>query len=199
MWPVGLVGLAVVLFGVAAAHYPGGYSWLQQSISSLFQPLTVSGAANRARPVAILAVLAFCVGIAVVFHSVASRAPSPFHQKTIQIAGVGSMVYAFLVVTPMHDVLVGVALLFFVVAMLAIFHMLWRESRRVMLLTGLVCISGTLWNAAIYYLDAGVGFLPIVQKLSTGLWVAWLLGLYLLRTPHQSRAASPHPTIDVGI
>lgn len=64
MWPVGLVGLAVVLFGVAAAQYPGGYSWLQQSISSLFQPLTVSGEANRARPVAILAVLAFCAGIA---------------------------------------------------------------------------------------------------------------------------------------
>lgn len=39
--------------------------------------------------------------------------------KNHQIAGIGSMVYTALVVTPKHDVLSGVALLFFVAAMLA--------------------------------------------------------------------------------
>lgn len=188
-WPAGLVGTSAALFASATAQYPGGYSWLDQSISSLFQPETILGAPNPARPMGIVAVLAFCIGIGVVFNAVAARAATPFHRKTIQVAGIGSMVYAFLVVTPMHDVLVGVALAFFVVAMLTIFHLLWIESRVALLLTGLVCISGTLLNAAIYYLGSGVDFLPSVQKLSTVAWVVWLLALYYLPQRERSKGS----------
>lgn len=183
IWPLGLVGLAMLLFGVATVQYPGGYAWLQQSISSAFQPQTAGGVANTARPVAVAAVLSFCLGIGFVFHSVSRRGPTRLHRKTIQIAGVGSMVYGFLVVSPMHDVLVGVTLVFFLVAMLATFHMLWLESRLVMLLTGMACVSGTVWNATIYFSETGSTFLPIVQKVSIGLWVVWLLTLYFSRDP----------------
>lgn len=192
-WPVGLVGLALLLFGVAAAQYPGGYAWFEQSISSLFQPQTTNGVANAARPVAVAAVLVFCTGIGLVFHAVAGRGPTRLHRKTIEIAGIGSMVYASLVVTPMHDVLVGVTLVFFVVAMVAIFHMLWSQSRLAMLLTGVACISGTLWNAAIYFSESASTFLPIVQKVSTGLWVGWLLALYLFPGPEPRPAGSGRP------
>jgi hypothetical protein len=52
---------------------------------------------------AVLAVLAFCIGIGLVFNAISDRAGTRIYRKTIQIAGVGSMVYAFLVATPMHD------------------------------------------------------------------------------------------------
>src|SRR6185436_17374200 len=95
-----------------------------------------------------------------------------------QIAGIGSMVYTALVVTAMHDVLVGVALLFFVTAMVTIFHRLYLERRFAMLGAGLTCLALTLSNATMYYGDVLYGFLPIVQKVSLALWVSWLFALF---------------------
>lgn len=179
LWPVGCVVLAAAAFVLAALRYPGGYDWAGQSISSLFQPLSLSGSPNGARPLAVISVLFFCVGVGAVFERISRRGRSRAQRKVIQIAGIGSMVYAFLVVTPMHDVLVGVALAFFLVAMLSIFYLLLIERRFWMVGAGVACLSGTVWNAVMYYGPMESGFLPIVQKASTFLWVVWLLVLYL--------------------
>ena len=170
---------SAVLLVVAAAGYPGGYDWFGQSISSLFQPSALNGSKNTSRFLAAVAVLVFCSSMAVVFNTIARSGPTRFHRKIIQIAGIGSMVYAGLVVTPMHDVLVGVALLFFVTAMVTIFHWLYLGRRLGMLVAGIACLALTLSNATMYYGRLLYGFLPIVQKVSLVLWVSWLFGLYL--------------------
>ena len=176
-----LVGVlaSTVIFAVAAARYPGGYDWINQSISSLFQPETLRGAPNTARPLAALAVVIFAASMAVVFHTISTRGPTRFHSKTIRIAGINAMVYTALVVTPMHDVLVALALIFFVTTMVTIFHRLYVERRVGMLGAGVVCLGMTLTNATMYYGDVLYGFLPIVQKLAHAAWVVWLFGLYL--------------------
>lgn len=177
-FPILGVLLSVVILVAAATNYPGGYDWMGQSISSLFQPSALNGLENTSRLAAILGVLIFCCSMAIVFNTIASRGPSRFHRKTIQIAGIGSMIYAGLVVTPMHDLLVGVALIFFVIAMATIFHWLFVERKFGMLVAGIVCISLTLSNAGMYYGDVLYGFLPIVQKISLVAWVTWLFVFY---------------------
>lgn len=170
---------SAVLLVVAGARYPGGYDWLNQSVSSLFQPSALNGSENTSRSLAAVAVLLFCSSIAIIFNKIAISGPSQIHRKTIQIAGIGSMVYTALVVTPMHDVLIGVALLFFVTAMVTIFHQLYLERSFGMLGAGIACLALTLCNAAMYYGDVLYGFLPIVQKVSLVLWVSWLFSLSL--------------------
>jgi hypothetical protein len=184
---LGVLASAVLLV-LAAARYPGGYDWFDQSVSSLFQPSALSGSHNTSRSLATLAVLIFCPSIAIVFNTIARSGPSRFHRKTIQISGIGSMVYAALVVTPMHDVLVGVALLFFVTAMVTIFHRLYLERRFGMLGAGIACLALTLCNATMYYGEVLYGFLPIVQKVSLVLWVSWLFGLSLRDSQTVNRA-----------
>jgi hypothetical protein len=98
------------------------------------------------------------------------------------------MVYTALVVTPMHDVLVGVALLFFVTAMVTIFHRFYLERRFRMLGAGTACLALTLCSATMYYGEVLDGFLPIVQKVSLVLWVSWLFGLFLRDSQTVSRA-----------
>lgn len=180
--------VSVVLFAFAAARYPGGYDWFDQTVSSLFQPTALNGSHNTSRLLAALAVLVFCSSIAIVFNTIARSGPSRFHRKTIQIAGIGSMVYAALMVTPMHNVLVGVALLFFVTAMVTIFHGLYLERAFGRLGAGIACLALTLCNAAMYYGDVLYGFLPIVQKVSSVLWVCWLFGLALRDSQAVNRA-----------
>jgi len=168
---------AAALLVAAAGRYPGGYDWFHQSLSSLFQPRALNGSHNTSRLLAALAVLLFCSSIAILFHTIARRGPSRFHQKTIQIAGIGAMVYTCLVVTPMHDVLIGVALLFFGTAMVTIFHRLYLDRWFGMLGVGIACLALTLGNATMYYGEVLGGFLPIVQKFALILWVAWLFGV----------------------
>jgi hypothetical protein len=121
----------------------------------------------------------FCVSMAVVFKSVSRRGRSRFHRKTIQVAGMGSMAYAFLVVTLMHNVLVGVALLFFVTPMLATLHTLDVERHLGMFRAGIVSLAVAVTNAAMYYGNVDVGLLPIVQKVPLLMWVGWLLTLHV--------------------
>ncbi|MEM7201506.1 MAG: DUF998 domain-containing protein [Planctomycetota bacterium] len=168
---------SVALLVVAAGRYPGGYDWIDQSVSSLFQPTAHNGEQNTARALAAGAVFLFCLSLAIVFATVARSAPTRFHRKTVQIAGIGSMVYAALVVTPMHDLLVGVALAFFVTAVVTLLHGLYLERRLWMLCAGLACLALVVGNAALYYGDWPGGWLPIVQKASIGSWATWLFAL----------------------
>jgi hypothetical protein len=171
------VVVALVVFALAAARYPGGYDWANYTISALFQPRALNGAENPARPLAVLAIFIFCVSVGVVFKSISRRGKSRFQKKTIEIAGIGSMVYAFLVVTPMHDLLVGVALLFFVTAMLVTLRVVYLERRSVMLYAGIGCLALSLSNAVMYYGNVLLGFLPIVQKISIAMWAGWLFAM----------------------
>jgi len=176
--PILGVVAGTVLLAVAAGRYPGGYDWLDQSLSSLFQPLARNGSPNAARMLAAAGIVACCASLGLVFHALSRRGPTPAHRKAIQIGGVGSMVYAALVVTPMHDIMVWIALAFFVAAMVTIFHWLLTERRYGMVAAGTLCLSLTLSNAIIYAFNLFYGFLPIVQKLGTVSWVLWLLVLY---------------------
>lgn len=184
-----LLGLlwGLALFALAATFYPGGtvaspgsagYDWTGHTISALFQPLASNGEQNPARPWAVAAVLLYCLSMALVFAGIARQASTTFHQKTIRIAGIGAMVYAALAVTPMHNLMVTVALAFFVVAVSTILHSLHRDRRTGLFAVGLACVSLPLVNAALYYGDVFGGMLPGVQKAGTVLCAAWLLAVF---------------------
>ncbi|WP_353267362.1 hypothetical protein [Gemmatimonas sp.] len=181
---LGVLG-ALVLFALATTRYPGGYDWTNNTISTLFQPRALNGAQNSARSIAVLAVFMFCASMAVVFKWISSSATSRFHKKTIEIGGIGSMVYGFLVVTPMHDLLVTVGLVFFLTAMLATLHMLYAEGRSGIFYAGIGCLALPLTNAAMYYANVLYGLLPIIQKLGMVMWVGWLFAV--LRSRGQRR------------
>ncbi len=176
-----LVGvlISLVLFALAASLYPGGYDWTRDFVSTLFAPSTSTGAANKARYVAVLAMFVLCLSIAVLFKLISGRASRRVHRKTLEIGGIGSMVYGFLVVTPMHDVLVGIALLFFVPAMLAALHWMWVEGRSSLFWTGLVSLGLLAATATMYYGNWLWHWLPIAQKVSLVACVGWLLTLHL--------------------
>lgn len=184
---LGVLG-ALVLFALATTRYPGGYDWTNNTISTLFQPRALNGAPNSARFIAVLAVFMFCASMAVVFKWISNSATSRFHKKTIEIGGVGSMVYGFLVVTPMHDLLVTVGLVFFLAAMLATLHMLYTERRFGLVYAGIGCLALPITNAAMYYANVLYGLLPIVQKLGTVMWVGWLFAVLRSRVKAETHS-----------
>jgi hypothetical protein len=175
--PLPGVLVSLTLFALAAASYPGGYDWANHFISMLFAPSTATGAANEARSLAVAAMLVLCVSVAVLFEVLSRRAGRRVHGKTLEIGGIGSMVYAFLAVTPMHDLVVGIALLFFVPAMSAAIHLLYVERRFALFWVGLMCLGLLLACATMYYGHVLWYLLPLAQKASFVACVGWLLAM----------------------
>ena len=187
-----LVGVAVsfVLFLVAAGRYPGGtlespntvgYSWAHNFLSSLFGPQALNGAPNAARPVAVAALFVMSLALGVVWARIAATASSRAHRKTIEIAGIGSAVYGFLVATPMHDLMVTMGLAFSFTAMIALAHMFYVERRWMFFAMGALSLTLATIAATMYYRHALYGVLPIVQKLSMAASTGWLLAVYYAR------------------
>jgi hypothetical protein len=180
--PLAGILASLALFTNAASHYPGGYRFTGDFISTLFAPLTPSGINNAARPIAILAMLVFCASVGLLFQLVSRQASSRVLAKIIQIGGVGSMVYAFLVVTPMHDLLVGIALLFFFPAVFATLALVYQERRVALFSSGLVCLGLMIVASTMYYGHVAWQLLPLAQKSSMGACTCWLLVLQLSPT-----------------
>jgi len=98
--------------------------------------------------------------------------------SAVRIGGIGAMVSAFLVVTPLHDVKVTLALIFFTVAVVALFRWLRAVGMTVLLLAGLAAFSLPLFNAVLFYGQIGHEWLPMVQKSGKFACIFWLIGCY---------------------
>jgi hypothetical protein len=198
------IAAALALIAVAASRYPGGttdsattvgYSWAHNFISALFGDRALNGAPNPVRLVATVAMFVLCVSIAIVFQRLSTRFPSQRRRKTIQIAGIGTAVYSFLIVTRMHDLMVDIGLLFTFVAILATTQGLYIARRRFLFVWGAGCFSLTAAAATMYYGHLFYEFLPVVQKVTLISSIAWLLcAYYALVQPreevsHASRAS----------
>ena len=114
------IGVAVSCLWVATRLYPGGYDWSRGMISTLLR-----GPAGPARILAIVGVLFFCVSIALVFERLAHAVEFSKNSTVIRIGGIGSMVYASLTFTPIHDLMVTISLIFFLVAAFTITQALY--------------------------------------------------------------------------
>ena len=165
------------LLALAATRYPDGYRWGEHTISVLCQPAALSGVVNPARPFAVLGVLTAMSGIALLFHLVASRTRSGFHRQAIQIGGIGSTAFATLTVTLFHDLMVGLALACFVLALSAVLHMLYRERMLGMFALGVLFVALELGTAALYFGQVFPEFLPAGQKAALVLIGLWLFAV----------------------
>jgi len=179
--PVTGVLAGTALLGLATTAYPGGYRWSEHTISALFQPATPGGVANPARPLAVTGVLAAMSGIALLFHLTSNQAGSAFQKKAIRTGGISSTAFATLTVTLLHDLMVGLSLVCFVVALCAVLHMLYRERARILFTLGVLFVAIELGTAVLYFGQVFLEWLPAGQKAALV-----LIGLWLLAVQHRS-------------
>ena len=190
--------ISVLLFILAATYYPGGtaesagsvgYQWSHNFISTLFQARALNGAVNPARYVAIPAWFIFCVSIGILFWNIAGKGNPRWHKKPIEIGGIGATVYAFLVVTPMHNLLINIALLFLMPAVLAILNLVFVARQMRLFCVGMIFLTLLLISGVMYYGNVLYGLLPLAQKLTFAVFIIWLLALHYIefKAPRQGR------------
>jgi hypothetical protein len=117
------------------------------------------------------------LSLALVFERLARAAEFSKNAKLLRIGGIGSMVYSALTITPMHDLMVTISLLFFLVAVLTLLRGLHFGGERRFFVAGSVCLGLFIASGTIYY-SGRYGFvLPWAQRVTYGLFALWLVAL----------------------
>ena len=180
-----LLGLALVL--VATRLYPGGtlddptavgFDWSRVYLTQLFRAVALNGQVNAAMPYAVVGMWLFCIGMAELFRQLAKGMTPTRHGKCVQIFGIAAMVYAALAVTRMHDLMVTIALVFFVAADIVLLDWLWKRRRLPQWIAGLTSLALLLTASFVYYRQVALAVLPTLQKLVFLSSVSWLMWLH---------------------
>jgi len=167
-----LVGF--LCFGVAAAMHPGGYDLNRDYLSTLLRD-----ASAPSRITAVVGMFVFCVSIALVFERLARSTESTGGPKVIRVAGIGSTVYAALAVTPLHDLMVMISVVFFAIAVLALLRALYLGREVGFLAAGFACFALLVASTTIYYSQHFVVVLPWAQRILFVVCAVWLVCLDL--------------------
>lgn len=192
--PTITIVIAFCLFIIAMSYYPGGtttsantvgYSWSQNFLCSLFAPYALNGEINPARYTAILAMFLLCAALGTMFKLISVRVKLTIHKNAIEIGGIGAMVYGFFAVTPIHDLVISIGLVFSLAALSAITHILYTERRWLLFGWGVIGLALSLISSVIYYGNLFYNLLPIVQKVTWFTHVGWLIVIYYKYIPQE--------------
>jgi len=174
------VATAIALLAISTFRYTGDVHWTRVTVSMLCAPELVDGEANPGRGLAILGLLLLCVSMSLLFELTSRLADTRRSRGTIQISGIGAMVYALLTATPMHNFMVSISLSFFVVAVASIISMLHVKHCNLLALAGIICLGFKLASASLYYLNGFSEIWGTLQKLTFLLTTAWLFAVHLI-------------------
>ncbi len=181
------IAVSIIFFIIAAAYYPGGsqndlqwegYNLRHNYLCHLFNEKALNGALNMpTRLWAILGMFVLCSTIAVFFHRFSTKISVPTAAKTIKYCGISSMIFAFLVSTPYHDLMTTISS---VLALIAIFYMtvfIFKSKLTFFKLLSIGCIAILYLNNYIYYSQQFLAYLPVLQKISFVLVFILILSL----------------------
>ena len=171
-----LIGTTVSLslLFIAMMVYPGGsifdkktvgFDLTKNFISNLFGAKALNGSDNPARYWADAGMIFLAVSFAMFFIRFSEKIPQKSAANVIKYAGTGGMVFAFLVVTPLHDLMVTIASTMF---LLSIFYITVFILKSNLHFFKILCIISMLnFYFTLYLFGFGdLVYLPIMQKIT---------------------------------
>ncbi len=180
------ITVALLLLFTATLQYPGGsqynsnsvgYNWQNNYISNLFSPKAVNGLSNTSRPWAICGMLFLCASFTLFFISFSKKIPSKLSANIIKYCGIGAMIFAFLAVTPYHDLAVTVASILIVISVFYIRVFVFTTKLNFLKILCIVCLVVSYSCNYMYYSRYHLDFLPIMQKIDLLIALVWVLCL----------------------
>lgn len=171
-----LIGIMVSLslLSIAMMVYPGGsvfdknsvgFDLTKNFISNLFGAKALNGSDNPARYWADAGMIFLAVSFAMFFMQFSEKIPQKSAANVIKYAGAGGMIFMFLVVTPLHDVMITIASTMF---LLSIFYITIFVLKSKLHFFKILCIIGMLnFYFTLYLYGFGdLVYLPIMQKIT---------------------------------
>ena len=182
--------LFIGLYVYSSTLYPGGsqadlnaegFSWVNNYWCNLMNANGQNGQVNPARSTAIFAWIVLCMSMMVFFIQFAIILVNiRWWRQVIIIGAVFSMIFASLIFSKYHDLMTTLSSLFGLFVVIGIIREIYRSDLVMYKFLGLLCLILLGLNNFIYYSEAFLQWLPILQKISMAIVLLWILGLNLV-------------------
>ncbi len=179
--------LFVLLYVIAACLYPGGSRFDKQATGfsiihnywcDLFDVVAHNGAANPARPIAIVAMLVLTSSFGLLWWLLPRLFDATSKkQKIIQYTGVASMIISAFLFTSYHEEVINLGGLLGGVALTLTFIELYHFKQQRLFIIGVLCLVLSCFNYFIYETGFLLFLLASTQKITFivfFIWAGWL-------------------------
>ena len=140
----------------------------------------MNGLENPARPFAILALIILCSSLALFFLQFGKYfMEKGIWKSIIQILGILSMISSVLIFSKYHDIMTTISSVLGVLVVVGIIRTIYKSNLTVFKISGIVCIILLGINNLIYYSGNYIEYLPLIQKITFGMVLIWIVGLNL--------------------
>jgi hypothetical protein len=189
-WPkitIGGIILFLLLYFLATKYYPGGsnfypqekgFSWSNNYWCELLGENAKNGQNNRARPIALLAMVILTFSISLFWVKLPNLIPMRlWMSRILQISGVISMFSAIFIFSSYHDFYVTISVLFGTLAFSLALYGLYTHHFMRYFNYCILCLVLIQANNFIYLSSILIDYLPLLQKITFILVFAWIVVL----------------------
>ena len=177
--------VSVVLIVIATFVYPGGsllnknsigFDWSKNFISNLFAAKAMNGSYNTSRIWAIIGTVFHSVGFGIFFINMSKKIPSRHASTVLILIGVATILFNFLVVTPLHDIMVTISSTMSLLGLFYITVFILKTKLHLLKIFCIICLL-TFYYTLYLYGSGNWGLLAIMQKVSFIILTLLILGL----------------------
>ena len=182
-----IIATQVYSGGSQLDKYATGFSWKNSYWCNLLNENAINGQHNRARPVAVTAMIILCMALTFFWWSFPVQINfKRYGRLTIQIAGTASMVTALFLFTDIHDIIIIIASVFGLIALIGTLMGLYKVRLNYLFIMGLFNIILVALNNYFYYSKGLLVYLPVIQKISLAFFLLWICCISIILYKRQA-------------
>ena len=177
--------ISVILMVIATLVYPGGslldknstrFQWSKNFISNLFAAKAVNGLENPSRIWALIGMAFHSIGYGIFFINTSKKIPQRHSANVLKYIGVSNILFSFLIVTPLHDIMVTISSTLFLIGLFYITVFSLKTKLHLLKFCCIICLL-TFYYTLYLYGSGDWGLLAIMQKVSFISSMLLVLGL----------------------
>ena len=163
-----------VLLVIASLLYPGGslldknsagFDWSKNFISNLFLAKALNGEQNPARFWAIIGMAIHSIGYGIFYIHMSKKIPAKHAAGVLQFIGATNVLFTFLIVTPLHDIMVTISATLTLLGLFYITVYLFKTKLHWLKAFSISCLLIFYYTLFLYGLG-NWGLLAVMQKVS---------------------------------
>ena len=182
-----LIGITIsfVLLLIAISIYPGGtyqdknsvgFDWAKNYISNLFEVKALNGSQNPSRIWAFFGMFVYSISCAIFFVNMSNKIPKNVFKYIIKYTGMLIMPLTFLIITPLHDLMLNISSFLFWNCIGAITVFIFMTKLHFFKIYNIICLL-IFFYAVYIHTSSNWDLLPIIQKVNTISSILLILGL----------------------
>lgn len=182
-----LIGITIslILLLIAISIYPGGtyqdknsvgFDWSKNYISNLFEAKALNGSQNVSIVWAFFGMFLYSISCAIFFVNMSKKIPEKVFKNIIKYTGILIMPFTFLIVTPLHDLMLNISNFLFWNCIVAITVFVFMTKLHFFKVYNVVCLL-IFFYAVYIHTSSNWDLLPIIAKLNSISAIFLILGL----------------------